>query len=496
MTPRHAAHHRSFRSTPCRDERIQRRLAMVALLVVTLGPLAYPTTASALAVGPPNDYFANATTIEMYNIPISLTTNVNEATTESFEPLACSYSTQTIWYRLSPTTDTWLSANTSGSSFPYGTNVNVYRDTGSGLFGLSFVGCSYNSPNSNVIFLARGGSTYYLQAEAPCCGSFGNLRVNIATTTPPQPVVNFYYYPSDPSMYDVVQFNDNSSDPAQIGFRSYGWDFGEASVPDTSNDSGYYAYHRFSADGNYTVIHTVTTYDGRTGSASQVVTVKTHDVAISKFQVPQSAASGQTRQISVGIRNTRYPEMVQVSLLKSVPGPFQGFIQIGQLLQYVPVRASNRTTDFIFSYTFTPDDAAIGKVTFQATAYIQSARDALSADNIAVALPTKVGGSISQILGERSGSDEGPSKLALLGTSSNGGNRGLTVSLSLPRSDAASLQVLDVTGRVMVRRDLSSLGAGVHDVDVSWDARPAAGIYWVRLAQGGQFVSSKVAVLP
>jgi len=57
----------------------------------------------------------------------------------------------------------------------------------------------------------------------------------------------------------------------------------------------------------------------------------------------------------------------------------------------VPVRPSNRTTDFNFSYTFTSEDAAIGKVTFRAVASIIEARDALSADNEAISSPTKVG---------------------------------------------------------------------------------------------------------
>ena len=63
---------------------------------------------------------------------------------------------------------------------------------------------------------------------------------------------------------------------------------------------------------------------------------------------------------------------------------------VGSLTQVVPVRASNRTTDFSFSYTFADADAQIGKVTFKAVANLLGARDALPADNQAVALPTKV----------------------------------------------------------------------------------------------------------
>lgn len=51
----------------------------------------------------------------------------------------------------------------------------------------------------------------------------------------------------------------------------------------------------------------------------------------------------------------------------------------------------SQTTDFKFSYTFTSNDAAFGKFSFQAVATIVGARDALPADNTATALPTKVG---------------------------------------------------------------------------------------------------------
>jgi hypothetical protein len=73
--------------------------------------------------------------------------------------------------------------------------------------------------------------------------------------------------------------------------------------------------------------------------------------------------------------------------LKSIPG---GFEPVGTLTLFVPVRETGRAVSFSFSYTFTPDDASIGKVTFKAVATIVGARDALPADNEAIASPTKV----------------------------------------------------------------------------------------------------------
>jgi hypothetical protein len=102
---------------------------------------------------------------------------------------------------------------------------------------------------------------------------------------------------------------------------------------------------------------------------------------------PQAAQAGQTRQIGVNIKNTRLPETVRVELLKSIPGGFQS---IASTEQNIPVRSGNRTTAVNLSYTFSNDDATVGKVTFKAVVYIVNARDGLHADNEAIAAPTKV----------------------------------------------------------------------------------------------------------
>jgi hypothetical protein len=141
------------------------------------------------------------------------------------------------------------------------------------------------------------------------------------------------------------------------------------------------------ADGTYTARLEVATVDGRTASAEQVVNVRTHDIAIAKMTVPQSANAGQSRSITVGLSNKRYGETVRVDLYRSTT---TGFVQFASSTQSVPVRAGNRTTDFTFNYVFTNDDALLGKVTFKAVATIVNARDALQADNEATALPTKV----------------------------------------------------------------------------------------------------------
>jgi hypothetical protein len=132
----------------------------------------------------------------------------------------------------------------------------------------------------------------------------------------------------------------------------------------------------------------VTTTDGRTASTSQVVQVRTHDVAIVGLGVPKSPHVGQTIAVNVDVANKRYPETVQVDLHKSIPGGFQ---QVGSLTQSVPVRPPGGTsTRFAFSYTITQADGTTGKVSFKAVATMIDHRDALPADNELTSTPVRI----------------------------------------------------------------------------------------------------------
>jgi PKD domain-containing protein len=234
-----------------------------------------------------------------------------------------------------------------------------------------------------LTFRATAGTTYHIQVGRG--GAFGGtIQMSFRLDVTPPPLANFGLSPFDPSVFDSVQFFSFSFDPVGIGIQTVTWSFG-----DGSTDTGFNVFHRYAADGDYTVKLTVTTFDGRTGANSQVVHVKTHDVTITRFVAPSSATAGQTRPLSVDLSNTRYTETVQVQLLKSVPGSFGSFQLVGTLTHEVPA-SRNKVTSFDFNYTFTAADGAIGKVTFEAVAAIVSARDALSADNTAISEPTRV----------------------------------------------------------------------------------------------------------
>jgi PKD repeat protein len=323
---------------------------------------------------PPNDDFANATS--MTSLPFGDALDIISATSEAGEPIPSCAGSQgkTVWYSLTAPAAGPISASIVNPQFA--TVVTAF--TGSSLGSLTEVACRALF-QGRLTFTAQTGTTYYFQVDVQF-GEGGPLEFLFEVTPPP--VAGFGFSPFDPSVFDSVQFFGSWFDPGDVGVQMEEWDFGDGTAR-----TGCCPTHQYAGDGDYAVQFTVTTFDGRTGSTSQTVLVRTHDVAITKFTVPKSASAGQTRAVAVGINSRRHPEMVEVQLLKSVPGGFQF---VGVLTQSVPVRPSNRTTNFNFSYTFTSADAQVGKVTFKAVANVVGARDALPADNEAIASPTKV----------------------------------------------------------------------------------------------------------
>jgi PKD repeat protein len=327
---------------------------------------------SLVQVPPPaNDNFADATAIG--SLPYSDTVDTSAGSVEPGEPTpSCSYTGQpagTIWWNYTPPSDGWVTAATFGS---YPTTVFAAY-TGNSVGSLTEKGC--RTQYSLLTIAVQGGVTYHFLVGG-LYGVKGIIKFQLDKT--PDPVASFGMSPGDPSMYDQIQFYNFSYDPGQVGISSSTWSFGDGTTSVSNSPT-----HRFASDGDYTVTLTVNTSDGRSSSASQQVHVRTHDVAIAKLTVPQSASTGQTRAISVGITDIRYADTVQVQL-------FKNDVLVGTLVQQVPVRTGGRTTTFSFNYTFTSEDAALGKVTFKATATIMGARDALPSDNTAIGLPTKV----------------------------------------------------------------------------------------------------------
>ena len=71
----------------------------------------------------------------------------------------------------------------------------------------------------------------------------------------------------------------------------------------------------------------------------------------------------------------------------------------------------------------------------------------------------------------------------------------LSVAFTLPTTAPAKLELVDVSGRRVVEREVGSLGAGPHTLDLGQGQHLAPGIYLVRLTQGTNTRTSRVAVL-
>ncbi len=83
--------------------------------------------------------------------------------------------------------------------------------------------------------------------------------------------------------------------------------------------------------------------------------------------------------------------------------------------------------------------------------------------------------------------------LALVGLRPNPAVGEPVASFTLPSGSPARLQLLDVTGRVWLAREVGNLGAGSHLVRLGGSV--PAGIYWLRLTQGGRSLLARSVVV-
>jgi len=343
-----------------------RKFLTRTITLVTVFMLALSGASSAFAA-PTNDDYANTTHIT--SLPFVVNADTTDATFESGEPNPCGYGNyaKTVWFSYTPSANVTLTVR---SDYYYSV---LAINTGSTLDTMAPVWCGAFYPQNT--FQALAGVTYNFQLSS-LYGFENSIPFSLDVAPPPQ--VNIGYGPGDPSTFDNVSFYANTYDPAGIYGFTYAWTLSDGTTSDQYNFN-----HQFATDGDYTVNLTATTADGRSGVApSQVIQVRTKDVAITTFSVPQTARVNQTKTINVNIQNKRYSDYVQVTLIKGLPGG--GEQPIGTLTIYVPAKAKQATT-FKFSYTFTSDDATVGKVTFKAIANIVNSRDALPSDNTSIA---------------------------------------------------------------------------------------------------------------
>jgi len=76
-----------------------------------------------------------------------------------------------------------------------------------------------------------------------------------------------------------------------------------------------------------------------------------------------------------------------------------------------------------------------------------------------------------------------------------GSSQGLSVRFTLPDAAAARLELLDLSGRLVVATEVGGLGPGSHVVSLAAPRRLAPGIYLMRLTRAGRALTARAAVL-
>jgi PKD repeat protein len=324
---------------------------------------------------PDNDDFADALRVAVGDV---VQIDRSGGTVEPGEPNppACAFG---------PGSSVWYTFVGTGKSVSFGLDQGsqswaIAAYTGSSVDGLTQLGCRLFD-GAPLTIKPAVGERVHLQVWSFdfCCSTTTTLRV----TKPGKPSPAFSTSIADPSVFDDITFFDQTTDPGGNPIVAWKWDFGDRS---TSTDQN--PVHRFTKDGDHRVSLKVTTSDGRTGSVTQTVTVRTHDVGIGRFDVQESDKVGQTRRITVGVGNTRYPETVSILLQVSRPGGT--WQDVGSVIRDIPVLKKKQTVDVGFDYTFVAADATAGKATFRAVVSLVAARDALPSDNEAISVATRV----------------------------------------------------------------------------------------------------------
>lgn len=71
----------------------------------------------------------------------------------------------------------------------------------------------------------------------------------------------------------------------------------------------------------------------------------------------------------------------------------------------------------------------------------------------------------------------------------------LAIRFSLPSAEPSTLELIDVAGRIVARREVGAFGVGEHRVGFAAADVPASGVYWARLRQGDRRATSRVVIV-
>jgi hypothetical protein len=152
-------------------------------------------------------------------------------------------------------------------------------------------------------------------------------------------------------------------------------------------------------------------------------------------------------------------------------------------------------TAIVYRRTADADWTAVGEITADATGYLHY-------DDVSVRVGTRYGyrlgivdGGVEVYAGEVWVTPERLT-FTLTGARPNPTMAGnLTVDFTLPTSEPARLELLDIAGRRILVREVGSLGLGHHAVRISQSGRIPPAVYLIRLRQGRDVRVTRVAVL-
>ena len=85
--------------------------------------------------------------------------------------------------------------------------------------------------------------------------------------------------------------------------------------------------------------------------------------------------------------------------------------------------------------------------------------------------------------------------LSVAGFRPNPARERVAVAFTLPTGASAALEVYDLAGRRLVRREVGGMGPGSHVLPLGPDFRPAPGIYVVHLVQGDRRAAARAVVV-
>lgn len=99
------------------------------------------------------------------------------------------------------------------------------------------------------------------------------------------PTASFNHAPLEPTVFETVQFLDNSTDP-DGNIVAWAWDFGDGATSTQGNTT-----HRYADRGRYTVTLTITDNDGGTDASTRVITTRNVEPTAG-FRAPSTANVG------------------------------------------------------------------------------------------------------------------------------------------------------------------------------------------------------------